>query len=59
MDQKANSIQNTLADLDDIIKGDSLLFHQRLNLIRGEIDEEIKPIGVISRDHFRTNANGV
>lgn len=48
-----------MSELDDILKGDSLLFHQRLNLIKNEISGEVKPNGPISRDHFRTNMNGV
>lgn len=62
MDQKNTfngQMSNTLNELDDILKGDSLLFHNRLNLIKNEISIEVKPNGPISRDHFRTNANGV
>ena len=60
----SNSLTNTLsihniAELDEILKDDSLLFHQRLNFIKKQINEEIKPIGLVSRDHHRTNKNGV
>ena len=48
-----------LGELDHMIKGDSLLFHQRLHLIKSEMDEEIKLAGGVSRNHHRTNRNGV
>lgn len=48
-----------MSELDEILKDDSLLFHQRLNFIKKQINEEIKPIGLVSRDHQRTNKNGV
>lgn len=55
----SNSLTNTLSELDEILKDDSLLFHQRLNFIKKQINEEIKPNIVVSRDHGRTNKNGV
>jgi hypothetical protein len=48
-----------MAELDDIVKGDSLLFHKRLNVIKNEIQQEIRADGPVSRDHFRTNNNGI
>ena len=55
----SNSLTNTLSELDEILKDDSLLFHQRLNFIKKQINEDIKPVGLVSRDHRRTNKNGV
>lgn len=40
-------------------KGDVQLFKKRLNFIKKQLDCEVEPMKVVSRDRTRTNRNGV
>ena len=53
-----NSIED-LNNIEYIFNQDSTLYEQRLKVIKNKLDEEIIACKPISKDHLRTNKNGV
>ena len=41
------------------MRRDANLFHKRMMFIRRQLDGEVEPVPTVSRDHTRTNRNGV
>ena len=48
-----------LSNLDNKVKQDSHLFYKRLRFIKRNLEFEVEPMRQISKDHARTNKNGI
>jgi hypothetical protein len=48
-----------IAELDDRMKKELDLLHKRFYFIRKQLDDEVVPVRAPSRDHTRSNRNGI
>ena len=52
-------IQLAVGEITSIMKQDQSLLQKRLVFIRNQLEHKIEPMRLVSRDHARTNKNGL
>ena len=56
---KQSRLSLAIQELQSMMRQDQSLLQKRLVFIRTQLDTEVQPMRVVSRDHTRTNRNGV